>query len=114
MAKKIKYIEIHLARGKFETLWRYVPFTEKEFGIADARSLLSNEKARLLHTLKKEKPVSIYALARLLGRHFKAVRKDLQQLERLGIISFSKHWKGKKMQLKPELGLSEIDIKVSL
>ena len=39
-------------------------------GISALRQLLSNEKARILDVIKTKKPVSIYALAKILGRDF--------------------------------------------
>ena len=49
------------------------------------RRLLSNEKARLLHVIKKNRPKSIYELAKILKRDFKSVNEDIKLLQRFGI-----------------------------
>jgi len=81
-----------------------------EVGIV--RSLLSNEKAKIIHAIKEKNPVSIYVLAKQLGRDFKAVRKDISVLEHFGIIRLIKLSKGDRKSLKPVLTLDSLQINI--
>ncbi len=79
-------------------------------GISSLRKLLSNEKARILHVIKYQKPNSIYELAKLLKRNFKSVYEDLKLLERFGFIDFIEE-KGKdRTRHKPEIIVDTITI----
>jgi|SRR3989338_3666621 len=78
------------------------------------RSVLSNEKAKLLHLLKTKQPNSIYELAKLSGRDFKSVRQDLAVLEQFGFIEMIPIHKGKREKLKPLLVIDELKITISV
>jgi predicted transcriptional regulator len=71
---------------------------------------LSNERAKLLNTIKTKNPESMYHLSKISGRDFKSIKKDLEILERFGIISFEKAEKGKRRRLKPVLALDKLQI----
>ena len=79
--KQIKNLNITLAEksGTFSSI--FYRKDKKNSDIAKLRNLLSNEKARLLYITKSKQPESIYHLAKLLGRDFKAVRHDIKLLE---------------------------------
>jgi len=74
------------------------------------RQLLSDEKARIIHAISSKKPVSVYALAKLLGRDFKAVRQDVRLLEQFGIVRLVKEKSGKRQRSRPVLAEKKIDI----
>jgi predicted transcriptional regulator len=78
------------------------------------RNLLSNEKSRILYTLKHHSPTSIYALAKLLGRDFKSVRDDIKVLERFGFIEFHAEKVGKRESLKPVLIADKLQIIINI
>lgn len=82
--------------------------------VKDLRQLLSDEKARILATVKARKPASLYRLARLLGRDFKAVRSDVKLLEKFGFIKLihEKDPKTKKKRLKPVLVIDKLQVTV--
>ena len=89
----------------------------KAFNFSDIvllRKLLSNEKAKILYTLKNQKPKSIYALAKILKRDFKSVHQDLKLLERFGFIEFHKARKGKRESLAPELSVNQMQILLNI
>ena len=112
--------------GKKRTKTRYVDFNVKEGGfvsrffsseskydfsdIALLRKLLNNEKAKILYALKKQKPKSIYQLAKILGRDFKSVYDDLKLLERFGFIEFHAEKTGKRKALAPVLATDSLQI----
>jgi len=78
------------------------------------RKLFSNEKMRILYTLKKKKPKSIYQLATLLKRNFKSVYQDLKLLERFGFIEFYSEKKGKRESLRPVLKIDSLNLVLSI
>ena len=117
-SKKIrtKYISLEQRQGTFSTIFsRIMGEGKKEISdIALLRSLLSNERARLLHTLKQKQPNSIYELAKILDRDFKSVRQDIAMLEELGFIEMIPIHKGNREKLKPLLVADILEIKVTL
>ena len=91
MAKKpnIRNINLGIESGTFTGIFRRLRGEKKGYdfgGISDVRQLLSNERARIIHTIKTQAPNSIYHLAKLLDRDFKSVRKDVKLLEKFGFL----------------------------
>ena len=103
--------------GAFSTFFRRFSSESSEYdfeGISALRKLLSNQRARLLHTIKTKKPGSIYALAKLLGRDFKSVFNDIKLLERFGFIEMISEKTGKRERLRPVLVVSSIHINIKI
>lgn len=87
---KVREINLELSEGNF-SFSKKIKSSKEEYdfsGLLALRQILSNEKARILHTIKEQKPNSIYDLAKKLGRTFKSVSDDLKLLERFGFIEF--------------------------
>src|SRR3989344_1209021 len=105
MASKTKVREINIVDkgGAFNAFFsRLAGDKEYDFeGISLLRKLLSNERARLLHTIKTRHPKSIYELAKLLQRDFKSVSDDIKLLERFGFIEMVSEKTGNRERLKP-------------
>jgi predicted transcriptional regulator len=78
------------------------------------RKLFSNQKTRILYTLKREKPKSIYDLAKILKRDFKSVYADLKFLERFGFVEFYSEKNGKKESLRPVLRINALSIQINI
>ena len=76
------------------------------------RKLFSNQKTRILHTLKIKKPKSIYDLAKILDRDFKSVYSDLKFLERFGFIEFHSEKNGNRESLKPVLIIDSLKLEL--
>ncbi|MCX8194274.1 MAG: HTH domain-containing protein [Candidatus Pacearchaeota archaeon] len=84
------------------------------YGIKEFRKLLSDEKARILVTVKNKKPASLYHLAKMLDRDFKAVRQDVKMLEKFGFLKLvAVKEKGKK-KLKPVLALDKLEVIIEI
>ncbi len=111
----IKNISLLLKRGTFSSLLHLFSKEDLFSELSVVRNLLSNEKAKILHVIKESHPSSVYELAKLLGRDFKAVRKDLMTLEHLGIIKLVKiEKKGlKRESLMPVLNLDSLQINIT-
>ena len=102
---RIREITITESKGMFSILKKpSISAEEYDFsGLSALRQVLSNEKARIIHTIKTQKPKSIYELSKQLGRRFKPVQQDVALLQRLGFISLVKDNYKKRARLRPEI-----------
>jgi predicted transcriptional regulator len=117
MAKtKTREITIRESKGTFSIF--KTPGVSKEnydfSGILALRQLLSNEKARILDTIKTQKPISIYDLAKKLGRGFKSVNDDVKLLERFGFIELVEESTKKRIRHRPTIVAENIIINVKI
>ena len=64
--------------------------------IETMRKILSEERLRILKTIKKEHPKSIYELAKLLRRDIKNTFDDVQFLAQIGLIELKKTREGRE------------------
>lgn len=78
------------------------------------KQLLNPGKIKILYILKHEKPNSIYSLAKMLGRDFKAVRQDLRILEQNGFVRLSKEKVMNRLCLKPVLISDKINFSIQI
>jgi len=120
MAKKqqkkregIKNISLEHKKGTFRALFNLIYGGQEVGEVAQVRALLSNERAKLIHIIKKDNPISIYVLAKLVGRDFQSVRKDVAILQHFGIIKLQKQGK-KRVSLKPIINLDTLQINITL
>lgn len=60
------------------------------------RKILTEERIRILRTIKKERPQSIYELAKILNRDIKNTFNDVQFLAQLGLIELKKTKDGRE------------------
>lgn len=119
MAKKTntRNVTLGIESGTFTGIFRRLRGEKRGYnfsGISALRQLLSNERARLLHTIKTNQPESIYHLAKLLGRDFKSVRQDVRLLEKFGFLDLESERKGKREMLKPVIAVDSVTITVNL
>ena len=118
MAKQIKTRNITVVEkeGTFSSIFHKIKGTrgKKTSEIASLRQLLSNEKARLLHIVKTKQPASIYELAKLLGRDFKAVRYDIRLLEQFGFIELISSHKHGRERLRPVVDADKVIVTIDL
>ncbi len=119
MAQKYKTREITIIDkgGTFDVFFKRFTSEKEEYdfeGLTALRRLLSNEKARVLHTIKAKSPKSLYHLAKLLGRDFKSVMDDVKLLERFGFIDMIAEKTGKRERLRPVLAVDSIYLSISV
>lgn len=119
MAKKTstRNITLGIEAGTFTGIFRRLRGKKSEYdfsGISALRQLFSNERARLLHTIKNQNPNSIYHLAKLLSRDFKSVRQDIKLLEKFGFLELESLNKGKREMLKPILTVDTVTITINI
>ncbi len=77
------------------------------------RKILTPERMRILHVIKKYKPESILELSEILERDRRNVIKDLNYLEGLGLIDISKK-KTKKLIKIPSVKFDEVVVRVPI
>ena len=106
-------ISLEPKRSTFSTLLHLFSKEDLFSEISLVRGILSNEKAKIIHTIKEKSPQSVYILAKHLGRDFKAVRKDISVLEHFGVIKLVKIENKKRKSLKPVLSLDSLKINIS-
>lgn len=112
MASKTREITITQSQGAFSVLGKNW-FAKEDYnfdGLSALRRLLSNERARLLHVIKTQKPSSIYDLAKKLGRNFKSVNDDIQLLERFGLLTRVAEKTKNRKRHRPELAVDNVVI----
>ncbi len=113
---KTREIFIKESYGAFD-LFRKPGVSKADYdfsGIAALRQLLSNEKARILDTIKTKNPKSIYELAKILKRDFKQVSEDIKLLERFGFIELVEEKTKNRIRHKPEIAVDRILINVQI
>lgn len=117
MAKtKTREIFISESKGSFY-LFKKKELSKEDFdfsGILALRQLIGNEKARILHVIKYEKPESIYQLSKLLKRNFKSVNDDLKLLEKFGFVEFSEEKTKNRIRHKPEVVIDSLVITIKI
>jgi len=111
-----KYINLNVESGTFRGFFQKLR-GDKNFnsiGISKLRKLFSNERARILYTIKTQNPRSLYHLTKLLGRDFRTVREDINLLEKFGFIELDLINYGKREILKPILVVDKVVITIGL
>ena len=112
---KTKNITLSEKEGTFSTIFnRFKSQKQSSSEVSDLRQLLSNEKARILNIIRTKNPSSIYELAKLLGRDFKAVRQDIKLLEKFGFIELISSHKQGRERLRPLLALDKLVITIDI
>ncbi len=118
MAKnKIREINIVDDAGVFAAFFKKFTHGENEYdfdSLSALRKLLSNEKARILFTIKNKQPSSLYNLAKILGRDFKSISEDVKLLERFGFIQMVSEKTGNRERLKPVLAVDSVTINIKI
>lgn len=82
--------------------------------LSSLRKLLSREKAKLLDVVKYKEPSSIYDLAKILDRPFKAVIDDVKLLERFGFLEIVKEKVNNRQRHKPKIVVDEVVIHLKI
>ncbi len=77
------------------------------------RRFLTEKRIEILHTIKKKKPESIYALAQLVKRDLKSVDTDIKILEDLGLLSLKEIHEQRK-RLKPIVDFDMLQVEIAI
>ena len=83
------------------------PYTGVFFDNLEAvRKILTDKRLDLWRTIRDQEPESISALAKMVGREFKSVHRDLMILKSVELIKFKKI-KGKRGDLQTPVSLAD-------
>ena len=113
---RVREVTITGDKGTF-AIFKKKGVLKKDFdfsGMQALRQLLSNEKARILYTIKTQKPKSIYELAKMLNRNFKSVNDDLKLLSRFGFIELISEKTKNRIRHKPEVIVDSMAINIKI
>ena len=116
MKTKVREILIKESKGTFSVFGKQKS-SKKNYnfdGISALRQLLSNEKARILDVVKNNNPKSIYDLAKILERPFKAVFDDVKLLQRFGFIDLRKEKTKKRPRHRPTIATDNLIINIKI
>ena len=83
-------------------------------GLSSIKKILSKEKARIIDLVKYQNPKSIYGIAKMLKRPFKAVYEDVKLLERFGFIELKKEKTKGRERLRPVISVDEMIIHLKI
>ena len=109
VAKKTRYFEMDASEQGFVSRLKGTDKSQDFSDLKILRNLLTDEKARILHTLKSKSPESIYQLAKELKKDLKSLRTDIKILERFGFIEIVSHKKGNRTLHKPVLAVEKME-----
>ena len=83
--------------------------------IEAARNLLTRNRLALLRAIRRQRPGSIYQLAKIVKRDLKNVQEDLRLLEEYGLIRLKKGRRtGRRPVSVPETLFNEIALKIAI
>lgn len=77
------------------------------------RKFITDERLRILKTIRKYKPESIYALAKILHRDAKNVTDDVHYLTELGLIEIQKTKEGRH-KARPVVEYEKILVEITV
>jgi predicted transcriptional regulator len=87
--------------------------TARAVSVAMARDLLTDQHVHLLRVIRKDRPESIAALARLVGRTDESVKGDLELLVRTGVVTLESP-SAKSQVRAPRVGYERVEIRLDL
>jgi predicted transcriptional regulator len=79
-----------------------------------ARNFLTPKRLEILHAIKEKKPQSIYELAKCTDRSFSSVSKDVEILEKHGLIKLSPIKKSPRKALRPQAPYDAINLWITI
>lgn len=113
--QRTRIVNLFITPSAFSSIFKRLRGDKSEYdfsGLTDLRQLLSKEKAKILNIIKNQNPESIYKLAKILGRDFKAVSQDIKLLERFGFIELKPESKGKRKKLRPIIAIDNLQVNI--
>lgn len=79
-----------------------------------ARNFLTPKRIQLLATIRERKPKSVYALAKLCGRGFATVFRDVTLLERHGLLKLSRVPNSPRRSVRPVVSYGAIHLRIPI
>lgn len=126
-AKKFRVIfqSVNETLDQFEKDWKVIQkggkpsrlvATDEPFLMIDYPmfpKIFSTERLRIIHTIQEKHPVSVSALAEILGREQANVHRDVHFLAEFGILDLKRvKEEGKPENVKPEFNWAGFEIEI--
>ena len=77
------------------------------------RSILTPARVELMHVIRRKNPESIYELAKMTNRKWRAVANDIEILNTAGLVKLDKTEEPKEI-VKPSVSFNKMNIEVSI
>ena len=77
------------------------------------RSILTPARVELMHVIRRKNPESIYELAKMTNRKWRAVANDIEILNTAGLVKLDKTEEPKEI-VKPSVSFNRMNIGVSI
>lgn len=77
------------------------------------RTILTPERIKLMHFIRKNNPESIYELAKITNRQWRAVANDIEILNNAGLVGLEKKYTPKEI-VKPLVNFNKLNIGVTI
>lgn len=81
--------------------------------LAAFKKALTEKRLEMLHIIKENRPSSIYALAKMLGRNIKNVTTDLEYLKAIGLVEMKRSGE-KRERVIPEVNYDKIGLEIAV
>lgn len=75
-----------------------------------ARRLMATERLKMLSTIRKEKPGSLYALAKLMKKDIKTIATDAAILSDAGLMRLETYMEGGRKKVRPVTRVRKISM----
>ncbi len=79
-----------------------------------ARRILTPERLKMLGIIKRKKPSSLYALAKIMGKNFRAIYRDVGILSDVGLIQREGYLEGRREKTRVGVRAKEIQLSVPI
>ncbi len=79
-----------------------------------ARKILTPQRLKMLGIIKRNKPASLYALAKLMGKDFRAIHRDVGIMSSFGLIQKESKKTGKRGRTQLGVKAKEIVLTVPI
>lgn len=79
-----------------------------------ARRILTPERLKMLGIIKREKPASLYELAKKMGKDFRAIYRDVGILSDVGLIQKEEYSEGHREKTRVGVRAKEIQLSLSI
>jgi predicted transcriptional regulator len=79
-----------------------------------ARNFLTPKRLELMHVIKEKNPKSLYELAKLTKRNFPSIVRDVEILERHGLIRLTKQAANPRKKVYPEVPYDKIHLSIEI
>lgn len=98
-----------ISKGKPVKKTRKIVFED----IKTLRSIITPERIKLLHFIRTKHPESIYELAKITDRKWRAVANDIELLNNVGLVTLEKKEKPREI-VKPLVSFNKMNIGVMI